>query len=140
MNMAILCAWYSLPLPIAGLSVHWISEINIPERGATACFWITLTTGFRTTRPWEVSLRFRSVKQRCCILERMADKKLSKKEVQKLQAEIEEYEKKPVGAHERRVRIDGSFENAVKKMANTPPISNKELKEWAKKQREEIEE
>lgn len=70
----------------------------------------------------------------------MADKKLSKKEVQKLQAEIEEYEKKPVGAHERRVRIDGSFENAVKKMANTPPISNKELKEWAKKQREEIEE
>jgi hypothetical protein len=70
----------------------------------------------------------------------MTDKKMTKKEIEALQAEIEEYEKKPVGAHERRVRIDGNFEDAVKKMANTPPISNKELKKWAKKQREEIEE
>lgn len=70
----------------------------------------------------------------------MADKKMTKKEIEALQAEIEEYGKKPVGAHERRVRIDGSFEDAVKKMTHTPPISNKELKKWAEKQREEIEE
>jgi hypothetical protein len=46
----------------------------------------------------------------------ITDKKMTKEEIKALQAEIEEYEKKLVGVHERRVRIDGYFEDTVKKM------------------------
>lgn len=70
----------------------------------------------------------------------MTNKKPTKKEIEALEAQIEAYQAKPVRESERRVRIGGSFEDAVKKMSNTPPISNKELKEWAKKQRENTEE
>ncbi|MCA9343527.1 hypothetical protein KC947_01075 [Candidatus Saccharibacteria bacterium] len=69
----------------------------------------------------------------------MTDKKPTKKEIEALQAQIEAYQAKPVRENERRVRIGGSFEDAVKKMAEAPPISNKEIKEWAKKQREDME-
>lgn len=38
--------------------------------------------------------------------------------------------------NERRVRIDENMEGAVKKMSKTPPINNKDLAEWVKKQRD----
>lgn len=70
----------------------------------------------------------------------MKNSKLTKKEIKDLEAQVKAYQEKPVRENERRVRIGGSFEDAVKKMSNTPPIGNKELKEWAKKQREDTEE
>lgn len=70
----------------------------------------------------------------------MNDKKPTKKEIEALEAQIEAYQAKPVRENERRVRIGGSFEDAVKKMSNAPPINNQKIKEWAKKQREDTEE
>ena len=70
----------------------------------------------------------------------MKNSKLTKKEIKDLEAQVKAYQEKPVRENERRVRIGGSFEDAVKKMSNTPPIGNIELKEWAKKQREDTEE
>ncbi len=53
----------------------------------------------------------------------MAAKKISKKEAEKLQAEIEEYEKKPVRANERRLKLNMSFDEAVGKIVKAvkPP-------------------
>lgn len=66
----------------------------------------------------------------------MTDKKLTKKEIQTLEAQIKSDQQKPVRENERRVRIGENLENAVKKMSKTPPISNKSLVKWAKKQRD----
>jgi arsenate reductase-like glutaredoxin family protein len=70
----------------------------------------------------------------------MTDEKPSEEEIKALQADVEAYMEKPVRENERRVRIGGTFEDNVKKMANAPPISNEELKKWAKNQREDVEE
>lgn len=53
----------------------------------------------------------------------MADKKMTKKEAEQLQAEIEEYEKKPVRANERRLKLNMSFDEAIGKIvkAAKPP-------------------
>lgn len=72
--------------------------------------------------------------------EGMSDKKPTKEEIQAMQASLEAYMEKPVRENERRIRVGGSFEDNVKKMATALPISNEELKKWAKKQREDIEE
>ncbi len=65
----------------------------------------------------------------------MADHKLTKKQIEALEAQIKSDQEKPVRENERRVRIGGNFKDAVKKMAKTPPISNKNLVEWNKKQK-----
>ena len=70
----------------------------------------------------------------------MSHKKPTEDEIKALQADVEAYMEKPVRENERRVRISGTFEDNVKKMANAPPISNEELKKWAKNQREDVEE
>ncbi len=70
----------------------------------------------------------------------MSYKKPTEEEIKALQADVEAYMEKPVRENERRVRIGGTFEDNVKKMATSPPISNEKLKKWAKKQREDIEE
>lgn len=75
-----------------------------------------------------------------CYTRHMSDEKPTKEEIKALQADVEVYMEKPVRENERRVRIGGTFEDNVKKMATSPPISNEELKKWAKKQREDIEE
>lgn len=75
-----------------------------------------------------------------CYTRRMTDEKPSEEEIKALQADVEAYMEKPVRENERRVRIGGTFEDNVKKMANAPPISNEELKKWAKNQREDVEE
>lgn len=65
----------------------------------------------------------------------MNDKKLTNKEIKVLETQIRSDQEKPVRENERRVRIGENLESAVKKMAKTPPIGNKDLAEWAKKQR-----
>lgn len=70
----------------------------------------------------------------------MKSHKPTDKETEALEAQIKSDQAKPVRENERRVRIGDSFEDAVKKMSKAPPISNKELKEWVKKQRENTEE
>lgn len=67
----------------------------------------------------------------------MTDKKLTKKEIAALEAQIKADQEKPVRENERRVRIGFNFKDAVKKMSMTPPISNKNLGKWVKKQRED---
>lgn len=66
----------------------------------------------------------------------MISRKPSKKEIEALNAQIKIDQEKPVRENERRVRIGKSLEDAVKKMSKTPPISNKDLTEWAKNQRD----
>lgn len=66
----------------------------------------------------------------------MTDKKLSKKEIEALNAQIQADQQKPVRENERRVRIGENLENAVKKMSKTEPISNKDLAKWSRQQRD----
>lgn len=66
----------------------------------------------------------------------MSNHKPSKKEIDELEARIKNDQEKPVRENERRVRIGEGLENAVKKMAKTPPVSNKDLAKWAKEQRD----
>lgn len=66
----------------------------------------------------------------------MIDNKPTKKEIEALEAQIKVDQEKPVKENERRVRIGEDLEGAVKKMSKTPPISNKDLAKWAKKQRD----
>lgn len=66
----------------------------------------------------------------------MHSNKLSKKEIKALDTQIKRDQEKPVRENERRVRIGDNLENAVKKMAKTPPVSHKDLAKWAKKQRD----
>lgn len=65
----------------------------------------------------------------------MTNVKPTKKEIEALEAQIKSDQQKPVRENERRVRIGENLEKAVKKMSNTPPVSNKDLAKWAKKQR-----
>jgi len=53
----------------------------------------------------------------------MPDTKPTKKQIEALEAEIKRYEAKPVGTHERRLKLDMSFEEAVDKIvrAAKPP-------------------
>lgn len=70
------------------------------------------------------------------IIKIMTDKKLSKKEIEALNAQIQADQQKPVRENERRVRIGENLENAVKKMSKTEPISNKDLAKWSRQQRD----
>jgi hypothetical protein len=65
----------------------------------------------------------------------MPDNKPTMKQLQTLAKQIKHDQAKPVRENERRVRFKMNFKDAVKKMAITPPISNKEILERSKKQR-----
>ncbi len=67
------------------------------------------------------------------------DDKPTEEEVKELEAQIKHDQEKPVAEHERRVRIGGTFDNAVKTMAQAPPMTNEEVAKWVKDQRKEIE-
>lgn len=69
----------------------------------------------------------------------MTAHKPTKEEIKALEAQIKADQEKPVRENERRVRIGGDFKGAIKKMAGTSPISNKDLVEWSKKQKEDSE-
>lgn len=66
------------------------------------------------------------------------DKKPTKEEIKELEAQIKRDQEKPVRENERRVRVGTDFKDAVKEMSQAPPMTNEEVAEWAKKQREEI--
>jgi hypothetical protein len=70
----------------------------------------------------------------------MSHSKPTRKEIKALEVTIKADQAKPVRDNERRVRIGASFKNAVKRMSKTPSIRNKDLKEWSKKQREDMRE
>jgi hypothetical protein len=65
----------------------------------------------------------------------MPDKKPTRKEVEALETQIKADQEKTVRGNERRVRIGSNLKDAVQKMSITPPVSNKSLTKWAKKQR-----
>ena len=67
------------------------------------------------------------------------DDKPNEEEIKALEAQIKHDQEKPVAEHERRVRIGGTFDNAVKTMAQAPPMTNEEVAKWVKDQRKEIE-
>lgn len=67
----------------------------------------------------------------------MPDKKLSKKEIDELEAQIKRDQEKPVRENERRVRVGTNFKDAVKEMSKAPPMTNKDVAKWVKDQREE---
>lgn len=69
-------------------------------------------------------------------LEIMDDNKLTNEEIEALDAQIKSDQDKPIRENERRVRIGENLEDAVKRMSKTPPISNRNLAKWAKKQRD----
>ena len=69
----------------------------------------------------------------------MTNSKPTKKEIEALEAQVKADQEKPVRENERRVRIGNDFKDAVRKMAKTPPISNKDLVEWTRKQKKDIE-
>lgn len=64
---------------------------------------------------------------------------MTEKNIETLEAQIKSDQEKPVRENERRVRIGESFKGAVKKMAEAPPISNKDLTEWSKEQKKDAE-
>lgn len=66
------------------------------------------------------------------------DKAPPKKEIQELEAQIKHDQEKPVRENERRVRVDTNFKNAIKAMSEAPPMTNKSVARWVKKQRDEI--
>ena len=67
------------------------------------------------------------------------DGKPTEEEIKELEAQIKHDQEKPVAEHERRVRIGGTFDDAVKTMAQAPPMTNEEVAKWVKDQRQEIE-
>ena len=71
------------------------------------------------------------------IIKVMPNQKPTRKDIETLETQIKSDQEKPVRENERRVRIGGSLKDAVKKMSKTPPIKNKDLAKWAKKQRED---
>lgn len=66
------------------------------------------------------------------------DKKPTEEEIKELEAQIKRDQEKPVRENERRVRVGAKFKDAVKEMAQAPPMTNKEVAKWVKDQREEI--
>ena len=69
----------------------------------------------------------------------MTDPKLTKKEIKALETQIKSDQEKPVRENERRVRIGGDFQDAVKKIVKTLSISNKDLVELNKKRKKDTE-
>lgn len=67
------------------------------------------------------------------------DKKPTKEEIKELEAQIKRDQEKPVRENERRARVGINFKDAVKEMAKSPPMTNKDIAKWAKEQREETE-
>ncbi len=67
------------------------------------------------------------------------DKKPTEAEINELEAQIKADQKKPVRENERRVRVGGNFNDAVKEMSKAPPMTNEEVSKWVKDQRKEIE-
>ena len=65
--------------------------------------------------------------------------KPAEEEIKELEAQIKHDQEKPVAEHERRVRVGGTFDDAVKEMAKAPPMTNEEIAKWVKDQRKEIE-
>ncbi len=65
----------------------------------------------------------------------MTDKKPSSEQIKALEAQIKSDQDRPVRENERRVRIEESVDSAIEKMAKAPPITNKNLVQWTKKQR-----
>ena len=65
------------------------------------------------------------------------DKKPTEEEIKQLEAQIKADQKKPVRENERRVRVGAKFKDAVKEMAQAPPMTNEEVAKWVKDQREE---
>jgi|JI6StandDraft_1071083.scaffolds.fasta_scaffold172105_2 hypothetical protein len=53
----------------------------------------------------------------------MAEKKMTKKEIEALQAQIKEYDKRPLAPREKRLKINMSFDAALDKIAKAvkPP-------------------
>lgn len=68
-----------------------------------------------------------------------ADEKPTEEEIKELEAQIKHDQEQPVRENERRVRVGANFKEAVKEMAQAPPMTNDEVAEWAKDQRKEIE-
>ena len=67
-----------------------------------------------------------------------ADEKPTKEEIKELEAQIKHDQERPVRENERRVRVGANFKDAVKEMTQSPPMTNDEVAEWVKGQREEI--
>lgn len=67
----------------------------------------------------------------------MPSKKPSKHELEELEAQIKRDQEKPVRENERRVRVATNFKDAIKEMSNALPMTNKDVANWAKEQREE---
>ena len=65
------------------------------------------------------------------------DKKPTEEEIKELEAQIRHDQEKPVRENERRVRVGTNFKDAVKEMSKAPPMTNKDVANWAKEQREE---
>jgi wyosine [tRNA(Phe)-imidazoG37] synthetase (radical SAM superfamily) len=68
-----------------------------------------------------------------------ADEKPTEEEIKELEAQIKHDQEQPVRENERRVRVGANFKEAVKEMAQAPPMTNDEVAEWVKDQRKEIE-
>lgn len=53
----------------------------------------------------------------------MAEKKMTKKEIEELQAQVEAYDKRPLAPREKRLKINMSFDAALSKIvrAGKPP-------------------
>lgn len=69
----------------------------------------------------------------------IADEKPTKAKIKELEAQIKHDQERPVRENERRVRVGANFKDAVKEMAQAPPMTNDEVAKWVKDQREEIE-
>ena len=67
------------------------------------------------------------------------DDKPTEEEIKELEAQIKHDQEQPVRENERRVRVGANFKDAVKEMAQAPPMTNDEVAKWVKDQREEIE-
>ena len=63
--------------------------------------------------------------------------KPTKAEIKELEAQIKHDQEQPVRENERRVRVGATFKDAVKEMAQAPPMTNVEVAKWVKDQREE---
>ena len=63
--------------------------------------------------------------------------KPTKAEIKELEAQIKHDQEQPVRENERRVRVGATFKDAVKEMAQAPPMTNEEVAKWVKDQREE---
>ena len=68
----------------------------------------------------------------------MTNSKQTRVKIKALEYEIKSDQLKPVRENERRVRIGANLKDAVRKMAKTKPVGNKDLAKWSKQQRKDI--